>query len=391
MEHATSFRCNLCSQVFPIMFFYSHASNCPGQAQSRDYYYQIQAQRGMNPQGLNQTQNSRFQDPPYVQPLRVPNDNSPVNYGYSQQNRNPIFREQPMLPLYTQPNRDLNFQSSLNGQRAPQPQNLQSRESGFRIFGGGQGKSQTTAQNPQNKNEQYMQSQQTRPQTGIQNTTQSSIISNSQQPIRCILCSEFFEPMRYRVHQTQCPNALCSVCREPYPRQLIPEHMEMAHQPERQFFDMRGPSRSRNQEVVRRNPRPQSQMSQTDLIFLNFIPMLLGRQSRGPSIIIQSNGRRGQNRGEDVLAFLQMILENLEEEDRGMSEEQVDALPTTAFKKKATKAGEEEKCAICMTEFEDGEKVRELKCKHDFHPPCIDTWLKRIATCPVCKADIKEN
>ena len=372
-----------------MIYFNSHISTCPGQSQSREQYYQSQPHRGGNTQGYNQNQSSGFPNSVNSDLMRIFNESYRSNYNHPQQSRNQIFREQPSIPLYSQPNRDFQLQTNLNRQRSPQPQNGQSRESGFRIFGGGQGQSQASQPNSNYNNSQFLQYQQSRPQTGTQNISQRNITSNPQQPIRCILCSEFFEPARYRVHQGQCPNALCSVCREPYPRQLIQEHMMVAHQSNRQYSYMEQPSRSRNQEVRTRDPRVQPQMSQTDLIFLNFIPMLLGRQGRGPSIVIQSNGR--QSRGEDILAFLQMILENIEEEDRGMNEEQVAALPTTVFKKKVTKAGEEEKCAICMTEFEDGEKVRELKCKHDFHPPCIDTWLKRIATCPVCKADIKEN
>lgn len=372
-----------------MIYFHSHSSTCPGQSQSRGQYYQIQPQRGGNPHGYSQYQGSGLPNSVGSDPMTIFNESHRSNYNYPQQNRGQIFREQPSIPVNSQPNRDFQLQTDLNRQRSPQTQKVQSREGGFRIFGGEQGHSQAPEPNSNRNKSQFLQFQQSRPQTGTQNVSQRSITSTPQQPIRCILCSEFFEPARYRVHQGQCPNALCSVCREPYPRQLIQEHMMVAHQPNRQYFSMEEPSHSRSQEARTRNPRSQPQMSQTDLIFLNFIPMLLGRQRRGPAIMIQANGR--QSRGEDILAFLQMILENIEGEDRGMNEEQVAALPTTVFKKKVTKAGEEEKCAICMTEFEDGEKVRELKCKHDFHPPCIDTWLKRIATCPVCKADIKEN
>jgi hypothetical protein len=46
-------------------------------------------------------------------------------------------------------------------------------------------------------------------------------------------------------------------------------------------------------------------------------------------------------------------------------------------------------CPICLCEYEEGENVRALPCKHVFHPDCVDTWLKRNATCPACRQSIR--
>ncbi|WCJ27838.1 RING/U-box superfamily protein [Euphorbia peplus] len=49
-------------------------------------------------------------------------------------------------------------------------------------------------------------------------------------------------------------------------------------------------------------------------------------------------------------------------------------------------------CAICLGEFENGEKVRVLpKCKHGFHVSCIDTWLISHSSCPNCRHSLLEN
>ncbi|MBA0832679.1 hypothetical protein Goarm_017057 [Gossypium armourianum] len=46
-------------------------------------------------------------------------------------------------------------------------------------------------------------------------------------------------------------------------------------------------------------------------------------------------------------------------------------------------------CAVCLSEFEDDEKLRFLpKCSHVFHPQCIDAWLAYHVTCPVCRAKL---
>ena len=46
-------------------------------------------------------------------------------------------------------------------------------------------------------------------------------------------------------------------------------------------------------------------------------------------------------------------------------------------------------CSVCLSEFEEEESLRLLpKCSHAFHLPCIDTWLKSHANCPLCRANI---
>ncbi|KAE9112670.1 hypothetical protein PF005_g10853 [Phytophthora fragariae] len=45
-------------------------------------------------------------------------------------------------------------------------------------------------------------------------------------------------------------------------------------------------------------------------------------------------------------------------------------------------------CPICLIEFEDGEDVRNLPCKHIFHVGCIDEWFKRNTSCPMCKSNV---
>eukprot|EP00250_Pteridium_aquilinum_P011055 c19809_g1_i1 orf=124-978(+) len=42
-------------------------------------------------------------------------------------------------------------------------------------------------------------------------------------------------------------------------------------------------------------------------------------------------------------------------------------------------------CSVCLEQVMDGELVRSLPCLHQFHPSCIDQWLRQQATCPVCK------
>ncbi|KAI5678743.1 hypothetical protein M9H77_09693 [Catharanthus roseus] len=41
-------------------------------------------------------------------------------------------------------------------------------------------------------------------------------------------------------------------------------------------------------------------------------------------------------------------------------------------------------CSICLGKIDEGDKVRELRCRHLFHRVCLDRWLgfERM-TCPL--------
>lgn len=43
-------------------------------------------------------------------------------------------------------------------------------------------------------------------------------------------------------------------------------------------------------------------------------------------------------------------------------------------------------CPICLSEFESGAIVSELKCGHMYHHDCIAPWVKKHPTCPVCRS-----
>lgn len=46
-------------------------------------------------------------------------------------------------------------------------------------------------------------------------------------------------------------------------------------------------------------------------------------------------------------------------------------------------------CSICLESYEVGDTVRSMaKCEHCFHSHCIELWLTKNTTCPVCRNTI---
>jgi len=50
---------------------------------------------------------------------------------------------------------------------------------------------------------------------------------------------------------------------------------------------------------------------------------------------------------------------------------------------------ETENCGVCLDQLTDNTKT--LVCIHKFHKPCINRWLMRSKTCPLCKAKVEDN
>ncbi|KAH7851904.1 hypothetical protein Vadar_018187 [Vaccinium darrowii] len=79
---------------------------------------------------------------------------------------------------------------------------------------------------------------------------------------------------------------------------------------------------------------------------------------------------------------------------RGLDQAAIDSFPVFNFSEiKHLKIGKGAlTCAVCVSEFEDNERLRLLpKCDHVFHPECIDPWLASHSTCPICRANLSEK
>lgn len=64
----------------------------------------------------------------------------------------------------------------------------------------------------------------------------------------------------------------------------------------------------------------------------------------------------------------------------------IDSLPTIEIDN--THLASESHCAVCKEVFELGTAVREMPCKHIYHPECILPWLALHNSCPVCRHEL---
>ncbi|KAH6789506.1 Protein kinase superfamily protein [Perilla frutescens var. frutescens] len=79
-------------------------------------------------------------------------------------------------------------------------------------------------------------------------------------------------------------------------------------------------------------------------------------------------------------------------QSNGLAPVVVAAIPTMKFNREAFSSMEDAQCTICLAEYQDKEILRIMpKCGHSFHLSCIDVWLRKQSTCPVCRLTVQDS
>ncbi|KAH7416259.1 hypothetical protein KP509_14G083100 [Ceratopteris richardii] len=68
------------------------------------------------------------------------------------------------------------------------------------------------------------------------------------------------------------------------------------------------------------------------------------------------------------------------------SKASVDAMPVIKYRQMPN--ADDSNCAVCKEAFETGEDLREMPCKHIYHPDCILPWLAGHRSCPICRFEM---
>lgn len=65
-----------------------------------------------------------------------------------------------------------------------------------------------------------------------------------------------------------------------------------------------------------------------------------------------------------------------EAKPKGLSRSEIDQLQTYRVTSGSKDAKDNNRCVVCLVDFEEKQLVRVLPCLHEYHTRCIDKWLK---------------
>ena len=77
--------------------------------------------------------------------------------------------------------------------------------------------------------------------------------------------------------------------------------------------------------------------------------------------------------------YIPLTSETFIADKRGLTRREIDSLPSFLYTA-GLYPDEDRRCSICLGDVDVGERIRQLRCTHRFHQPCVDEWLKTRPT-----------
>ncbi|ERN20675.1 hypothetical protein AMTR_s00070p00189230 [Amborella trichopoda] len=92
----------------------------------------------------------------------------------------------------------------------------------------------------------------------------------------------------------------------------------------------------------------------------------------------------------DELSYEELIAlgEVVGTQSKGLSSNIISSLPSIVFRPASANDGNLDQCAICQVDYEEGEALVNLPCKHAYHLECINNWFQINKVCPVCNKEV---
>lgn len=112
---------------------------------------------------------------------------------------------------------------------------------------------------------------------------------------------------------------------------------------------------------------------------------------------VEDDGVHTQDAWEDVdpdeYSYEELIAlgEVVGTESKGLAADTIASLPSVTYQAKDKQDGNMEQCVICRVEFDEGESLVALPCKHPYHSECINQWLQLNKVCPMCSAEVSTS
>lgn len=112
------------------------------------------------------------------------------------------------------------------------------------------------------------------------------------------------------------------------------------------------------------------------------------RRQDQPTLVVNQTAIENNNPGNGSGESTEVV------NKEGLPENIISGLPTQKYSRKTwwwskkTFVPDRKECSICIADYEKGDKITILPCKHAFHKDCIANWLKENKVCCECQAEV---
>lgn len=247
---------------------------------------------------------------------------------------------------------------------------------------------------------------------------------------KCDHCQSMVPRTFMGSHLNTCPGlvALCPVCNESYPLEILQEHINAEHIPienpnERRrdsspnfftkiknFFSSNDKKekikivkcKNCNKSVSLETYESHIRVCARSQPVNNQLFSLMNNNNNARRRPFNANANRNALNELDVetrkmrelMLLMHLLLSQRVQEEKGLKNEEINdntILCKYDVEKNASLIEDYKKCSICQCDFEQDEEIRILICLHRYHKECADAWLNKKSWCPLCRKNVRSG